>query len=243
MTRAAKPSPDQHTTVIQQSVRKLRDAIMRGDLRPGQKLLEADLSRELEISRPSLREALRVLAVDRLVELVPNRGPFVAKLGPGELEDIHEVWALLTGEAVFRFAGSAKPQDIAQLKSALSRLRGALRQKNTLAQLSATNAFFGYIVGRCGNAVLSGMVQALVARVNFLRAQSLSLDGWPLACANEISEIFDAIRSNNPRAARAATRRHIASARSAASQTTIVIAKPTSRSVAKFVQRAGTHAT
>jgi DNA-binding GntR family transcriptional regulator len=208
------------TTVVVQATGKLRAAIMQGDLRPGQKLLEADLSRELNISRPSLREVLRVLAVDRLVELVPNRGPFVAKLGPREVEDIHDVWALLTGEAVFRFAALARPRDIAALKAARQELRDATREKNTLAQLAATNAFFRYIVGRCGNAALTGIVAALVARVNFLRAQSLAVEGWPLACVQEISEILDAIRSNNPRAARAATKRHIASACAAAKQVT-----------------------
>src|SRR5262245_24434716 len=86
-------SSAQLTTVIDQAVNTLRAGIMQRDLRPGQKLLESDLSRDLGISRASLREALRALEADRLIELVPNRGPFVSRLGPREVEEIHDVWA------------------------------------------------------------------------------------------------------------------------------------------------------
>jgi DNA-binding GntR family transcriptional regulator len=203
-------------TVIEQSIQTLRAAVMSGDLRPGQKLVEADLIEDLGISRASLREALRVLEADRLIELIPNRGPFVAKLGPEEVEDIHDVWALMTGEMVHRFAARAQAKEIAGLGIALRKLKLSLRDKDTLAQLAATNAFFNYISTRCGNVVLMDMVQKLVARINFLRARALSLEGRPVLCAGEISDIFDAIKANRPAVARAATKRHIASACAAA---------------------------
>ena len=216
---------DQPPTVIRQSVMHLRAAIMLGDLRPGQKLIEADLCREMGISRASLREALRALEAERLVELVPNRGPSVAKLGWREIEEIHDVWALLTGEAVRRFADLATPADIVELAGTVKLLNRAVRARNSLEQLAATNAFFGAILDKCGNDVMLDVVYSLVSRLNFLRAQAFQHAGWGERSAREIEEIVTAICKRSPAAARAATRRHIASACAAAKQVALQ-AKP-----------------
>jgi DNA-binding GntR family transcriptional regulator len=222
MKSAEEISTRQPLTVIDNCVRRLRGGIMVGDLRPGQKLIEADLCQELGISRASLREALRVLEAERLIELVPNRGPSVAKLGEREIEEIHEVWALLTGEAVQHFAQIATGEDVSRLQTVLTRLKQALRAKNPLQQLNVTNSFFGYIYVRCGNDVLIDVVTALVSRLNFLRAQSLMHDGWRELCAQEIEDIMKAIRAKKPVSARQATRRHIESACSAATQVALM---------------------
>jgi len=205
-------------TIIEQAVGKLRNAIMQGELRPGQKLVEAELCRTLDISRASLREALRALEAEKLIELVPNRGPSVAKLGYDDVEAIHEVWALLTGEAVADFTRMAKPRDIAELDKALSALKESIDNNTPLDQLAATNAFFMEIMRKCGNSVLTETVISLVSRVNFLRAQALLHQGWGVVYAQEIEDIVASIRDHNPDAARNATRKHIASACAAAKQ-------------------------
>ena len=138
-------------TTIEQSVGKLRNAIMQGELRPGQKLVEAELCRTLNISRASLREALRALESERLIELVPNRGPSVAKLGYTEVEAIHEVWALLTGEVVADFTRIANEKDIAELEAVLNALKRSIEHNVPLEQLAASNAFFVLILRRCGH--------------------------------------------------------------------------------------------
>ena len=113
-------------TVITQAVARLRAMIMAGDLRPGQKLVEADLCRELSVSRASIREALRILEKERLIHLIPNRGPSVTKIGWKEIEDIHDVWAMLTSEAVYQFVERARPEDLAALKRAVTQLESGL---------------------------------------------------------------------------------------------------------------------
>jgi len=206
------------STVIESCVRRLRGAIMVGDLRPGQKLVEADLCRDLGASRASVREALRALEADRLIELLHNRGPSVAKLGEQEIEEIHDVWALLTSETVYRFARLATDGDIARLESIMGRLKDALQAKNPLRQLNVTNSFFSHISEKCGNDMLVDIVTGLVSRLNFLRAQSLRHDGWREQCAIEIEAILKAIRQRKPLAARRAAQRHIESACRAATK-------------------------
>lgn len=191
---------------------------MTGELRPGQKLVEADLCNSLGISRASLREALRALESERLIELVPNRGPSVSRLGYQEVEAIHEVWAMLTGAAVYDFAKVARGEDMVELDKALETLRESIKANEPLKQLAATNSFFMAILSHCGNSVLTEVVISLVSRVNFLRAQALLHQGWGVLYAEEIADIVAAIRARNPDAARDAARKHIASACAAAKQ-------------------------
>ena len=206
--------------IIERAVSRLRNAIMSGALRPGQKLVEAELCRTLDVSRASIREALRALEVEKLVELIPNRGPSVSRLGYQEVEAIHEVWALLTGAVVYDFTKIAGPDDIAKLEQALAALRQAIADNEPLQQLAATNSFFLSILQNCGNTVMTDVVTSLVSRVNFLRSQALLYRGWGILYAEEISDIVTAIRNRNPEAARSATHKHIASACAAAKQLT-----------------------
>jgi len=150
-------------------------------------------------------------------------GSSVAKLGWEEIVEVHDVWALLTGEAVYRFTPLAAREDLAQLKLAVSQFKAAVKTENALKQLAATNAFFVVILDKCGNRVLIDVVFSLVSRLNFLRAQSLQYEGWGYLCLQEIEEILAAIDSRNADAARATTRRHIDSACAAAKQVSVLL--------------------
>ena len=220
-TNPATPVP-QLSTVINQAVSRLRGMIMGGELRPGQKLVEADLCRELSVSRASIREALRILEKERLIQLIPNRGPSVAKLGWKEIEDIHDVWAMLTSEAVYQFVERARPEDVAALRRAVTQLEAGLKADDAIDQLRATNALFAAVLDHCGNLVLTDIVYSLVSRLNFLRAQALRYEGWGHLCLHEIREIVAAVEAENPTVARQATRRHIDSACAAAKQVSLL---------------------
>lgn len=206
------------TTTIARTVSSLRRAIMQGDLRPGQKLIESELCRELEVSRPSLREALRALQAEKLIDLVPNRGPSVAKLIASDIEAIHEVWALLTGEAVYDFTKIAKPAQKKALASAIAVLQRSVEDNWPIKQLAATNDFFLVIMLGCGNAILTEMVFRLISRINFLRAQALLHQGCGVLYAQEIEAIRVEIEAGDAEAARRATRKHIATACTAAQE-------------------------
>ena len=199
-------------------IRNLRMAIIGGIMHPGQKLRESDLCRIYDVSRATVREALRILESERLIELIPNRGPFVARLGIREIEEIHDVWAMLTGETVYRFAERCGPEDLEGLEACLDKLRAAIASEQPLAQLEATNDFFHSILKKAANRILSEMTIGLVSRLMFLRAQSLHHRGWGLLYVEEIEDIVEAIRLRSPEDARIATRRHIGSACAAAKQ-------------------------
>jgi DNA-binding GntR family transcriptional regulator len=166
---------------------------------------------------------LRILETERLIEMIPNRGPSVAKLGWEEIVEVHDVWALLTGEAVYRFTPLAAREDLAQLKLAVSQFKAAVKTESALKQLAATNAFFGVILDKCGNRVLIDVVfSSSRASISCARSRCSTRAGGYL-CLQEIEEILAAIEGRNADAARAATRRHIDSACAAAKQVSVLL--------------------
>lgn len=103
-------------SLCQQAVEELRRRIADHHLPPGQRLDESALAEELGISRTPLREALKVLSAEGLVELRPRRGCYVAELGPTDIEDIFPIMALLEGEVARAAALRASPTDIKRLE-------------------------------------------------------------------------------------------------------------------------------
>lgn len=204
-------------TVQQEAVEKLRHAILTGIFMPGNRLVEADLCISLGVSRPSLREALRSLQAERLIEIVPNRGPQVPLLTWRDAEEIYEVRELLEGEAAARCSAMISDNDLKALSETLEGFRRASRSKNSAKELvSTTSDFFAIILHNCGNKIIEETLTGLKARVNFLRARSMSLPGRAKNSYIEMDAIHTAIKERNARRARKAAQEHVVNARAAA---------------------------
>lgn len=98
---------------------KLREAILRGYLKPGQRLDQNEIAEALHVSRSPVRDALRTLAVEGLVEVYPHRGAVVAELSPKELEEIYFIRGILEGMAARLSAPKMDEDRIAALQNIL----------------------------------------------------------------------------------------------------------------------------
>jgi DNA-binding GntR family transcriptional regulator len=203
-------------TVTGQTVAKLRDAILGGTFRPGERLLEQNLCDWMGVSRTSVREALRRLEAERLVTITPNRGPSVTEITWNEAQSIYEVRALLEGEAAARFSELATPAQLSEMKLALADFDRAVSMNAPLERLGATERFYAIILEGCKNPIIAEVIQGLVARINFLRARSMSQEGRSRQSAMEMWHIFDAIEKRKPEKARQAAIDHIKAAAEAA---------------------------
>lgn len=203
-------------TIQAQTASKLRDAILDGLFKPGEKLLEAELCRQMGVSRTSVREALRQLEAERLVTIIPNRGPSVAQLSWSEAEAIYDARELLEGEAAARFAEQATAMEIAEARAALANFDRAVTLDDAHARLVTTQRFYDLITRGCGNPIIGELLQGLFARINFLRARSMSRPGRGKISSVEMWRIFAAIEDHNGRVARAAAVQHVKSACAAA---------------------------
>jgi DNA-binding GntR family transcriptional regulator len=101
---------------------RLREAILRGQLKPGQKLDQNELAELLNVSRSPVREALRTLAAEGLVEVYPHRGAVVAELSPEEFEEISIIRVVLEGMAARLAAPHIDDERIALLTDVLAEL-------------------------------------------------------------------------------------------------------------------------
>lgn len=226
LTRDAADLSVQPVTVLDQAVERIRTNIMIGTFRPGEKLAEIELSQRMRISRPTLREAFRRLEAERLVNVIPNRGAFVAELGPEHVRNIHHVWAMLTGEAVRLFVARFTDEDDAALARSLGKIEELIDSDDTAAYLQATNRMFGVVLARCGNDILAETIRSLVSRINFLRAQSMRIEGRRRACTAELQSLVAAMTRRDPELAKAAAQAHIDAACEAAMRALSATAAP-----------------
>jgi DNA-binding GntR family transcriptional regulator len=205
-------------SVQKQAVEKLRAGILAGVFRPGDKLVEADLCKRLGISRPSVREALRSLEAEGLVLIVPNRGPQIPILTWQQAEEIYQVRALLEGEAAALCAMRATPAHIESMRAALSEFEKAVKRGDSARRLSATAEFYRFMQLGGGNSLIDALLQRLLARINFLRAQSMSRAGRAKHSYSEMRAIFQAIAKKDSEGARKAAELHVSNAEAAAKE-------------------------
>jgi len=206
-------------TVQQQAVERLRAAILAGLFKPGDRLIEADLCGRLGVSRPSLREALRSLEAEGLVSIIPNRGPQIPVLTWEQAEEIYQVRALLEGEAAALCAGRGSKGNIRDMRAALDAFERAVKDDNATARLSATADFYHVMQRGAGNSLIEDLLQRLMARINFLRAQSMSRAGRAKFSLREMRAILKAIAAGDSKSARQAAQTHVKNAAAAARAT------------------------
>jgi DNA-binding GntR family transcriptional regulator len=203
-------------SVHQQAARKLRAAILAGVFQPGERLVEADLCERLGVSRPSVREALRSLEAEKLVAIVPNRGPLVPLITWEEAKEIYQVRVLLEGEAAAAFAQRATPESVRQMQSALADFVKADKEDDAVERINATSRFYDEILNGCGNSVIRDILKGLFARVTFLRSRSMSAPGRAKLSGQEMKAILQAIQKRDSDAARKAAVKHVEQASLAA---------------------------
>jgi len=203
-------------SVQQQAAEKLRAAILAGLFKPGDRLVEADMCTRLGVSRPSVREALRSLEAEGLVTIIPNRGPQIPVLTWKQAEEIYQVRALLEGEAAALCAKHGTHAQIGAMRKALSAFARAVRDDDGAVRLSATADFYSVMQQGAGNSLIEDLLRRQMARINFLRAQSMSRAGRSKFSLREMRAIYDAIRKRDSKAARKAAEVHVKNAAAAA---------------------------
>lgn len=199
-----------------QVVENIREAIAVGKLAAGNRLVERDLCEMTGVSRTLIREALRQLETEGLVDVIPNKGPIVARISPRQAREVFQLRAELEGLASQLFAELATDAQMKALQDAFARLRDAYASRDAVATLAAKSRFYDCLVDGSGNETLGGVLRQLHARAMVLRATSLSQPGRTAESEREIAELMKAIRKRDGAAARKASIAHITKAAQAA---------------------------
>jgi DNA-binding GntR family transcriptional regulator len=190
----------------------VREAIIRGDLAAGRRLTERELGELTGVSRTSLREALRSLQAEGLVERSEARGIQVAVLTTAVVSELYEVRAPLEATAVELCARNASDEQVAALRAALLPLATA----DLDDQLDALREFYHLLLGAAGNSVLQQIFGSIEARIHALRRVSLRIGGRAEASCQELAGIVGLIEQRDGTAAAAAAHAHVLAAKAAA---------------------------
>jgi len=202
--------------VRQQVTSSFRAAILSGRFRPGERLVEKQLCELTGASRTSVREALRQLETEGLVEMIPNKGPIVASIDPAQARSIYQVRAALESLAGALFAEHASPAEMRALEEAASALAHAYRSRRIEAIVEVKDLFYRVLLEGSGNAIVPSLLRMMYARISLLRRVSLGRPARLAASIGEIRAIVRAVKARDPAAAAAACRVHVERAAEAA---------------------------
>jgi DNA-binding GntR family transcriptional regulator len=199
-----------------QVVDNIKEGIAVGKLKPGSRLVERDLCEMTGVSRTLIREALRQLESEGLVEVIPNKGPIVASINAKQAREVYQLRAELEGLASQLFAELASEEQMKTLVEAFAKLSEAYASANAPRLLAAKTYFYDCLMAGSGNETLGTVLRQLHARAMLLRATSLSQPGRMAESKREIAELMKCIRKRDGKAARAASVAHITKAAQAA---------------------------
>lgn len=194
----------------------VRDAIIAGRLSPGTRLVERELCEALGVSRTVVREVIRDLEAERLLEATAHRGPSVARLTPKLVREIYEVRTELEAMFVRAYVVVAKEDDITTLKGILAELRGAGELHDKAALVELITRFLRHMVAVADNQVGAEIFDQLLARINRLRMLSMGVPGQIEASIVEVGQLVDRIVARDATGADKVLRRYTARARDSA---------------------------
>jgi len=143
--------------------------ILEGALAPGAKLKEADLARELHVSRGPVREALRALEQSGLVRTEKNRGVFVRQVSLDEANEIYEVRAALEREIGALAAKRATREQIERLRDIVKRMQKVVRKRDPEAYFPLNIEFHEALTEASGNRALAAHYRSVVNELNLYR--------------------------------------------------------------------------
>jgi DNA-binding GntR family transcriptional regulator len=183
--------------------------IAEGELAPGDRLNEIQLSSRFGTSRGPLREAMRSLAAKGFVEVIRNRGVFVKQLTIDEALEIYDLRAALFGLAGRLVAQRMTAELRARLTALVARMEEAAAERNFERYYPLNLEFHQSIVEASGNRTLINEYRRLVKKMHLFRARSLVQGGGLTVSNREHAEMLDALLSGDAARAQAAHWDHV----------------------------------
>lgn len=187
----------------------LREAIVRGELQPNQRLVEADLKRMLGVGRSAIRTALARLEQEGLVLHERNRGARVRLVDAHEAVEILEARAALEGLTARYAASRASDEDVEQLGAILAEMRRLLDAGDLLGASDQNAVLHRRLLEIAGHDTARRLISTLKSQLVRFQYRTILLPGRSDKSFEEHSEIVDAVARHDPQAAEASMRAHL----------------------------------
>ena len=199
-------------TLREIAIERIRAAIVSGQFPSGHRLVERTLVDQLGVSRSVIREAIRYLEAEGLVEILPRSGPVVAMLDWDKARQIYDIRLRLEAAAAADCARLADDAARARLADALHRLDEAFTSTDPQVLYDATTRFYEEIFPSAGHHIAWEIVHRLNGRISRLRALTLASSDRRVSGQARMQRIAAAILARDPDAAEQAVRTHLSEA-------------------------------
>jgi DNA-binding GntR family transcriptional regulator len=187
----------------------LKTAIVKGDLRPGQRLVEQQLSNRLQTSRIPIREAIKTLEQEDLVEKMAKKGWVVRSITKEEIEETFGIRAVLESYAAYLATERVTDALIARLESAIGAYREALTHRDTEALMSANTQFHEMIYKASGSQKLYSLINNFRDFISrYRRALLTNLDFAKISLEDHV-QMVSAMRKKDKEKVESLVRAHI----------------------------------
>ncbi len=192
----------------------LREAILTGRLEPGEKITEIEVANKLNVSRTPVREAIRMLELEELIVIVPQRGVFVAGIkSTKEINDIFQVRSELEGLAAYLTAQNISRENAKKMVEYAENLKECLVNDDLERCIEIDISFHQILYEVSDNKWLQKLLDSLFEQITRFRSQSLNREGRMKQAHKEHKELAQAIEQGEAEKARLLAQQHIESAR------------------------------
>ena len=187
----------------------LRQAILRGELKPGERLMEIQLANKLGVSRTPIREAIRKLELEGLVVMIPRKGAEVAKITVRDLKDALEVRMAIDSLSVKLACERLDENDKTEIKQACVAFREAVKSKNVQAIVEGDERFHNTIYRASKNQKLITIAMNLREQVYRYRFEYVKDFSYHENLIREHDQITEAILKGDVETAQKIMKEHI----------------------------------
>ncbi len=172
----------------------LRDAILRGELQPGERLMEIHLAKELGVSRTPIREAIRMLEQEGLAITFPRRGAQVAKMSEKDLDDVLEIREVLDSLAAYKACEKMTEKEYDELEKALYEFEDAIKSGDLNRIVESDEEFHGVIYRAAKNPRLLTILRNLKEQMHRFRFEYAKKTEVYPELIREHEEIYKALK-------------------------------------------------
>ena len=192
---------------------RIQDDILNGVYEAGDNLIETKISEDLGVSRTPVREAIRQLELEGLVQAIPNRGATVNGISEKDIDDIYEIRTMIEGLAARWAAENATPEEMAELEETIELETFYTERKDIDNLLSLDSRLHRIIFAASKSNPLIYMLGHFHNYVKKARNMSLAVPGRPVEALKEHRAIVDAIKAGDGKLAGKYAVEHIRNAR------------------------------
>ncbi len=187
----------------------LRAAILKGDLKPGERLMELQLASRLGVSRTPIREAIRMLEQEGLAITIPRKGAEVAKMTEKDMEDVLQIRCALEELAVRLSCQKITEAEVQELRVAMNRFREKVDTRDIAQIAEADVNFHDVLYMASDNPKLLGMLNNLREQTYRYRVEYLKDFTVYPQLIEEHRQLYEAVKAGDAQKASIMTRRHL----------------------------------